>query len=466
MTSAPAKISLDAWDVRHAKLRRAGLHEPWYGGPLSRHILDGDYRLHALQFDNSPASLRLWNLVLTEEDRLQEHRDQGRKLVGAMKDLGTIPLMAYSAPELVCFYPDGSWWTPCLMECSDGLFSVADRLGIDDTFCPVRAMLGAFETRRHYPIPDLLTCSVGATCDDFSAIAQTLEHLGHPIVWWEIPHRRTPERDEKAVVLPTGFTAPLAQVEYVTGELERVRHALGDLAGHTLSADALWSTIHAANEIRALTSEIWDVVAHATPCPLPALEMLLVDVLPVHFCSDCSETREILEALLAEVRRRTARGLGVLPRDAVGIYWVNPVADLRVMNLIEDCGACLRGADFMFAHARAPIPTGGEPLQALAQIALGDPMVGPARDRARHIGSQLEQCGAEALVVSRIPGASHCATEGQAIREYIARQFPDLPMVEIEIPPVADACMPSLRTRIEAVVEMARERRDYVNCRR
>ena len=44
-----------------------------------------------------------------------------------------------------------------------------------------------------FPIPGLLTCSVGATCDDFSAIAQRLESLGFPILWWEIPHRRQPE---------------------------------------------------------------------------------------------------------------------------------------------------------------------------------------------------------------------------------------------------------------------------------
>ena len=103
MMALPEKIDLETWDARHAGLRRAGLTEPWYGGPLGRHAADGDERLRALRFDNAPASLRLWNLVLTEEDRLQEHRDQGKRLVGAMKDLGAVPLLAFAAPELVCF---------------------------------------------------------------------------------------------------------------------------------------------------------------------------------------------------------------------------------------------------------------------------------------------------------------------------------------------------------------------------
>ncbi|HPA06329.1 MAG TPA: hypothetical protein PLB67_18000, partial [Candidatus Hydrogenedentes bacterium] len=235
MMALPEKIDLETWDARHAGLRRAGLTEPWYGGPLGRHAADGDERLRALRFDNAPASLRLWNLVLTEEDRLQEHRDQGKRLVGAMKDLGAVPLLAFAAPELVCFYPDGAWWTPCIMECTDGLLNVADRLGIDDTFCPVRAMLGAFETQRHFPIPDLLTCSTGTACDDFTAIARTLERLGHPILWWEIPHRRAPGPGEEFVTLPTGFTAPRAQLTFVKAGLERLCAAFGELAGHPIT---------------------------------------------------------------------------------------------------------------------------------------------------------------------------------------------------------------------------------------
>ena len=134
--------------------------------------------------------MRLWNFLLSEEDRLRRSVAEGKQLVGTMKDLGTVPVMAYSLDNLVAFYPDGAWWLPCVLEGGDGLLAIADSLGIDDSFCPVRAMLGAFVGGNRFPIPGLLTCSVGATCDDFSAIAQRLESLGFPILWWEIPHRR------------------------------------------------------------------------------------------------------------------------------------------------------------------------------------------------------------------------------------------------------------------------------------
>ena len=188
MNLPPRQITLEEWDALYAELKRGGLVEPGYGGPISRHVAEGgDLRLGRLRYDNSPAALRLWNFLLTEEERLHAARAAGKKIVGVMKDLGTAAVLAWSFDDIVAFYPDGAWWIPCVMELSDGLFHIADSLGFDESFCPVRAMLGAFVTGAHFPLPDLLVCSAGATCDDFSAIAQRLASLGQPILWWEIP---------------------------------------------------------------------------------------------------------------------------------------------------------------------------------------------------------------------------------------------------------------------------------------
>ena len=51
----------------------------------------------------------------------------GTMLVAAMKDLGTVPVMAYALPDVVAFYPDGAWWIPCVMELSAGLLAVGGR---------------------------------------------------------------------------------------------------------------------------------------------------------------------------------------------------------------------------------------------------------------------------------------------------------------------------------------------------
>ena len=91
-------------------------------------------------------------------------------------------------------------------------------------------------------------------------------------------------------------------------------------------------------------------------------------------------------------------------------------------------------------------------------MALADPMVGSAADRVARIAQDAAAFGAEAVLVSRIPGASHCALEGGIIREMIGERL-GLPVVEIEIPPVSDAVRPAMRNRLEALVETVKERR-------
>jgi benzoyl-CoA reductase/2-hydroxyglutaryl-CoA dehydratase subunit BcrC/BadD/HgdB len=458
VNDAPSRITLAEWDQRYAELHAAGLREPEYGGPLGRHVEDGDLRLLKLRMDNSTASLRLWNFLLSEEDRLRRSVAEGKKLVGTMKDLGTVPVMAYSLSNLVAFYPDGAWWLPCVLEGRGGLLEIADSLGIDDSFCPARALLGAFVGKDRFPIPGLLTCSVGATCDDFSAIAQRLESLGFPILWWEVPHRRRPDPDEAAVELPGGFRAPRGQVEFVKSELERVRQALESYAGQPLSQERLAAGIARANQVRATLATLRQLVFAANPCPLPALELLIAEMLVIHFCSDHNESVAVLAELLEEVHRRVQAGIGLLAVDAVRVFWVNPVADLRVMNLLEDAGGRVCGTDYMFCHALDPIPTDLPPLEALARMALADPMVGSATDRAERICADMRRFGAEAVVISRIPGASHCAMEAAVIGQVVQRDI-GVPVVEIEVPPITDAMEPSLRMRLEALVETVRQRR-------
>lgn len=459
MSAAPRQISLDEWDDRYRELHASGLVEPAYGGPLRRHFEEGhDLRLRTLRFDNSAASLRLWNFLLTEEDRLRECRRQGRKLVGTMKDLGTVPVMAYAFPNLTAFYPDGAWWIPCVMEFSDGLLRIADSLGIDDSFCPVRAMLGAFLTEAHFPRPDLLVCSVGATCDDFSGIAQRLNGLGFPILWWEIPHRRPAESGEAGFLMPGGMVLPMTQVRLVKSELSRIQSAMEELAGERLAETMLAAGIRRANRVRRCLEELRRQVFMADRSPLPALELLIAEMMAIHFCSDQEQAAQALEELLVQVRARVESGQGFGSSSAARIYWVNPVSDLRVMNLLEDCGARLCGTDNMFCHALDMIPESLPPLDALAGMALMDPMAGSAAERAGRICQEMQAWRCEGLVISRIPGASHCAWEGQIIADLVHDRL-DLPVVELEVPPVADSFQSSLRSRLEALVETIISRR-------
>ncbi|MHB1457102.1 MAG: 2-hydroxyacyl-CoA dehydratase [Armatimonadota bacterium] len=455
----PRRITLDEWDARYLELLAGGMSEPSYGGPLRRNAEEGgDLRLRHLMYDNSAASLRLWNFLLTEEDRLHKARAAGNKIVGVMKDLGTIPVMAYSVPGVTAFYPDGAWWIPCVMEQNDGLLKIADSLGIDESFCPVRAVLGAFLTEAHFPIPDLITCSVGATCDDLSAIAQRLHGLGHPIFWWEIPARRTPDPDEESIVLPGGFTAPVTQVEFVRGEMLRIRDMLASLTEISITDEMLHEGIRKANAVRSKLDQLRHLVYASEICVLPALEMQIAEMLAIHFCSDIDETLAVYDDLILEAKKRIEAGQGILPDDAVRVFWVNPVADLRVMNILEECGGRVCGSEYLFSHALDQIREDIDPLEALARMALADPMVGVASDRASRICRDIGEFEAEAVIISRIPGASHCAVEGSIIKDVVSSRC-GIPVVEIEVPPITDSMLPSIITRIEALIERGREQR-------
>lgn len=458
MKQKTSKITLEQWDEQYKLLCRAGIKQPDYGGSLRRHAEDGDTRLRTLQFDNSAASLRLWNFLLTENERLHKARTDGKKIVGTMKDLGTIPVMVYALENTVAFYPDGAWWTPCIMETNEGLFKIADSLGIDESFCPVRAMLGAFLNEEHFPVPDMLICSTGAVCDDFSAIAQRLDCLGFKINWWEIPHRRKSENNEVRINLPGGFHVPLSQIEFVKTELEHIRSLLEKLTGEKLTDEKLANGIAKANIVRNLLAQLRHIVFTAEINPLPALEMLIAEMLAIHFCSDIDETTVILQELLKEAQCRAANNEGISDKNAAKIFWVNPVSDLRAMNLLEDCGGRVCGTDYLFTHALDMIPTDISPMDALAQMALADTMAGSSFDRAERICRDIEKFGSDAIIISRIPGASHCATEGTIIAEIVKKKL-GIPTLEIEIPSLSDSLRQPIKNKIETLIEIVLQRR-------
>jgi benzoyl-CoA reductase/2-hydroxyglutaryl-CoA dehydratase subunit BcrC/BadD/HgdB len=450
-----AKIDFESWNKAYSGLRAGISADPAAPGdraspayletPRCFVELGGDSRLRSLSFDNSRAALRLWSFLLSENDRLAAARRAGKKIVGALKDLGTAPVIAFSTPDAVAFYPDGAWWIPCVMEMSEGLLRIADAAGYGDEVCPVRATLAAFLNRAHFPIPDLLLASVGACCDDMSCLMQRLADLEIPLLWWEVPYRGgdwpTPEA-----------------IRFVTGQLERVRRAVGDLVGHAVTDEMLGEGIRKANRVRSLLARIRDLSYGTIPAPFPALETQICEMLALHFCSDLDECIRVLVDVLATIERRAAAGEGVLSANACRAVWVNPVADLRAMNLFEEMGGAIAGTEYLFRHALIPIPEDRPPLIALAETALRDPMIGTAGYRARIVVDEARRFGAEGVVVSAIPGASHSATEGLVIRQEVQRTL-GLPVLEITVPPLVDATLGQLTTRFEGFFDIIRSRR-------
>jgi len=128
------------------------------------------------------------------------------------------------------------------------------------------------------------------------------------------------------------------------------------------------------------------------------------------------------------------------------------------MNLLEECGGRVCGTDYLFCHALDEIPEDIPPMEALARMALADPMVVTSADRAERICRDVVEFKAEGVAVCRIPGASHCAFEGRIIADMVRSRLA-LPVVEFEVPPLSDSMNQTLRNCIEGLVEIVKERR-------
>ncbi len=211
--------------------------------------------------------------------------------------------------------------------------------------------------------------------------------------------------------------------------------------------------IRHANRVRSVLAELRRLAYTASPCPLPALEMLIAEMLAIHFCSDREECLPVLEgAARRSATARCGRGKACCRQRPSRVFWVNPVADLRAMNLLEECGGRVCGTEYPVlpcarCHPRGSAAAGGARADGAGR-SHGRPGAGPAERICRDIAA----FGAEAVIISRIPGASHCALEGTIIAEVI-RQRLGMPVIELEVPPVLDAMRATLQTRIEALLE-------------
>ncbi len=466
---APAKISYEQWNelfklipqsIKDAYNYLEGTKQstPYLNDPRCFAEEEHDLRLRTLSYDNSLASIRLWSFLLSEEERLHKARRAGKKIVGCMKDLGTSTVLAYAAKDIVAFYPDGAWWIPCIMEMSEGLLRFADSQGFGDEVCPSRAALSAFINGNHFPRPDLLIAAVGCCCDDFSAIMQRVYDLGIKTYWWELPFRRSARESDIFELLPNGERVTKELVDFVEGQFREMKVALEETVGYKITDEMVAESIAKANKLRAVLGRIRDLSYGSIPAPFPALETQICEMLSIHFCSDQQESINVLDHVLETIEKRVAKHQGVLPKDSCRVVWVNPVADLRAMNLFEDLGGALAGTEYLFRHALLPIRTDVAPLRALAMSALSDPMVGPTSGRARVVIDDAIKYNAEGVIVSNIPGASHCAYEAKVIREEVAEKL-GIPVLEITVPPLSDANFSQIKTRLEAFFEVIRERR-------
>jgi hypothetical protein len=446
---------------RREQEERGGL-EPWsaYMFPPQTFAIYGCRHLKRLRFDNSLASLRLWGFVQNETERLFRARQVGRKVVACMGDLGAVPVIVNSFPELVAFYPDCIWWTPFVME-SNVLFDAAAELGIGDATCYSRAALGAFAKHAYFPVPDLVIASTGASCDDYSGVEQLAGRFAGEMVWVESPFRR--ERlgchacaGESEQTPETRVPYDPASRDFLVREYERVVERLEALAGRKLTDAMLREGIGKANRVRRLTRRLRELTfRHAA---LPALESMVVEFGNLHHYSDIDEWPEALQHLRTTCEARAERGETVVAGDALRVAWVTPPADPLFLNYLEDGGARVVGTEYVIGQALEGIAEDKPGLEAVAESFMAASLTGSTRQRVEAVLRQCRENDAEGVIISGVLGGSHCAMESRLVARYVREEL-ELPVLEFDVPPPAREINRQLRTRIDAFLEVLRGRR-------
>ena len=420
----------------------------------------GDLLLRRLKFDSSLESLRLWAFLFSEKDRLFLAKENGWKIVAAMKDLGQVPVLTYAFPETLTFYADELWWAPCFSE-EPHLLDEAALLGAGEELCFVRAALGAMKTLDYFPAPDLCIAGVGACCDDFSAIMQLIEGLGHPVHWWEMAARPDPPEGDRRgwKNTPAGTPYPESARSFVEGQLRGVVGRMEELTGTSATPEMLGRSRDLFNRIRGQVAELRGLVYSAKRPPLPGLEMFLAEFTAIHTCSEPEESVLVLDGLLDLVRPRLEEGSSPFRReDPLRILWVTPPTDASLITLMEDMGGCIAGTEYLISHAYLPLSEGMDPVAAVAENCMDDCMISSTRFRAERVIKEAQRFGAEGILISGISGASHCPWDESIIEEAVDSEL-DIPVLSFDVPFSPGRTSEQVRNRLQGFMELLEFRR-------
>ncbi|UCD19401.1 MAG: 2-hydroxyacyl-CoA dehydratase [candidate division WOR-3 bacterium] len=457
----PEKISLREWSrqfrmVGDSEIRQFKYYnnDEWgiYLSPPATFMVYGSRQLKKLKFDNSLAALRLWGFTFNESERLFRARQSGKRIIAAMGDLGTVPVIALAFPDCIPFYPDCTWWTPFFNE-STVLLDKASELGTPEASCFVRSTLAAFHKMAYFPKPDILFASTGASCDDYSCIMQMVEDMGYELNWLEIPFRRQRRSlhvPEEHTVAESGFEYPKRFETYLVDEYKRVWQKMEALTG-TGDLEDLNASIEKNNRIRRLVNEIKDLTQTAAVAPFPALEMMIIEFGNLYGYADIDEWLDILKMIKQTIADRVEKGIGVLASDAVPLAWVTPTADPLLLNIVEDLGGRIVATEYVINQALTTIEEGIEPFHALARSFMNASLIGSTEERVRQIARGVDSGKIAGVIITNMLGCSHCAMETRLIEE----KLKNVPVLAIDIPaPLGITAQ--LRTRITAFIEMLR----------
>lgn len=406
--------------------------------PPSAHLPYGMRLLRKLKFDNSLAAMRLWGFVLSEGERIYRARQAGKKVIAVMGDLGAITPLIYSFPDTVAFYPDCLWWTPFLME-SHVLFNEAEKFGLGEDCCFVRAALGAFSRKAYFPEPDLCIGTTGSTCDDMAAVMSEVEYNGNRIEYIELPHRRDEAGNQNGVI------------DFLAAQYKKIVPIIEKKVGQNFSEEGFRKTLEKVNTLRSGISELKDLVSRGVNNPIGALEMLISEFINLSYYGDLHESLKVIDNLKKTVEYRVESKVGYENQN-IRLVWITPPADPLLMNYVEELGGRIVGSEYLIRQSSTQTALDGDLFVNLAKTHVKGSLMGTSAYRANLISEEIESTNADGAIISGIFGSSHCPWETGIIVEALREK--SIPVLAFDVvAPGKKRIQSQVYSRLEAFME-------------
>jgi benzoyl-CoA reductase/2-hydroxyglutaryl-CoA dehydratase subunit BcrC/BadD/HgdB len=100
-------------------------------------------------------------------------------------------------------------------------------------------------------------------------------------------------------------------------------------------------------------------------------------------------------------------------------------------------------------------------VEAVAESALDDPMIGSTRFRARRIVEGARKFGAEGVIISGISGASHCPFDESTIAAEVQKEL-DIPVLSFDVPYSPGRLNEQIVSRMQGFMDILQSKRDTV----
>jgi benzoyl-CoA reductase/2-hydroxyglutaryl-CoA dehydratase subunit BcrC/BadD/HgdB len=387
-----------------------------------------------------PAGMTYLDYVMSEIhglriSELQKAKKQGRKVVGSF---------CLYVPEEIVLAAGGVSIGLCAG--ADIGTAAAEQVLPRNTCALIKSFVG-FKLAKLCPYMESCDLVIGeTTCDGKKKAYETFGTL-HPLFVLEVPHMKTP-----------------AGRRLFRSEIDRLVAKIGSLSGRTISAESLRGAVKTVNAKRKAIARI-NAARAAEPAPIAGLDALLVS--QVQFYDDPARFTAKMNALADELEARVKAGTGAAPAGAPRILVSGcpmAVPNWKVPYVVEASGAVIVGEESCVGERG----TGGLVLEdgatreaILDRIAdryldIHCAVFTPNDERIADIVRMARRTKADGVLHYVLQFCTPYAMEAGRVAKALEQE--DLPLLRIETDYGMED-MPQLKTRIQAFLEILRDRR-------